>query len=145
MDQSIITRFWGKVEKTEGCWLWRASIKPNGYGQFAVRHGEIILAHRFAYLVTKGEIPEDLYVCHTCDIRHCVNPEHLWLGTIADNNADMRQKGRRRGDGKTHPDTPELRARLLAGESPRLLALEYNRSLISLYQIRKRRGRTIRG
>jgi len=98
MQSAILTRFWSKVEKTDGCWIWKASIQNNGYGQFSVRHGKIVLAHRFAYESAHGPIPTDQpwCVCHTCDNKICVNPQHLWLGTSADNTTDKMRKGRGR-------------------------------------------------
>lgn len=86
-------RFWNKVDKSGDCWEWTASKLPKGYGQFwygGQRYG----AHRFAYLLKVGHIPEGMCVCHTCDNTSCVNPDHLWLGTVADNLRDMRDKGR---------------------------------------------------
>lgn len=79
-------RFWEKVEKTDTCWLWTASINPGtGYGQFARRHGEGIDAHRFSYELANGPIPAGHDVHHTCHVRHCVNPAHLEAVTRAEN------------------------------------------------------------
>jgi hypothetical protein len=79
-----------------GCWTWKGYKRPGGYGEayFGVRpNRERILAHRLAYEVTKGD-PGALLVCHTCDEPSCVNPEHLFLGTIQDNMDDRNRKGR---------------------------------------------------
>lgn len=88
-------RFLGKVKKTEnGCWEWMAYKERRGYGKFVAK-GET-LAHRFSYLIHKGEIPKEMLVCHSCDNPSCVNPEHLWLGTAMDNTKDCISKGRDR-------------------------------------------------
>lgn len=86
-------RFWRKVEKGPGCWLWKASLR-NRYGQFGVKPGYIEFAHRFSYELKYGAVPKGLFVCHSCDNKICVNPKHLFLGTALDNNRDCWNKGR---------------------------------------------------
>ena len=71
-----MTRFWLKVEKTEGCWLWTAYRRPDGYGQFRVG-SRMVKAHRFAYELLVGPIPDGRETDHLCRVRHCVNPAHL--------------------------------------------------------------------
>lgn len=88
-------RFWSKVEKAEGCWLWTAYRDDDGYGSIRVgRKAE--LAHRVAWWLTNGPIPPGLHVLHRCDRPECVNPDHLFLGTQLDNVVDMYRKGRAR-------------------------------------------------
>lgn len=94
-DPRLPDRFWAKVYPCPitGCWLWGAGPFPNGYGCFKWQRVSR-RAHRHLYLTLFGPIPEGLLVCHTCDVPLCVNPDHLFLGTVQDNADDMIRKGR---------------------------------------------------
>ncbi len=96
-------RFLAKVcpEPNGGCWLWRGQLNQSGYGILWLA-GRARLAHRVAWLFFHGEIPLGLLVCHKCDVRACVNPEHLFLGTHTDNARDREEKGRSMLGEKVH-------------------------------------------
>ena len=85
-----------------GCWLWQGFIQPfTKYAHMSYR-GEQWSIHRLAYRLTRGEIPNDMNVLHSCDVRHCCNPEHLRLGTISDNKQDELARGRNYEKNRTH-------------------------------------------
>lgn len=103
-------RFWRYVNKTEFCWLWTGAINgSNSYG-YLWDGTRGLRAHRYSYEIHKGEIPEGMLVCHTCDTPLCVNPAHLFLGTVKTNAEDMVAKGRQcRGDNQWQRKYPERR------------------------------------
>src|SRR5229473_5578698 len=99
-------RFWAKVKQTPDCWYWIAAKAGKGYGELFVsternrqRH---IIAHRLAWTLMRGPIPKGLWVLHRCDHPDCVRPDHLYLGTHADNMRDMSM--RRRQVFQLHPE-----------------------------------------
>ena len=126
-----VERFWSHVKKGAGCWEWQAAVfkERMGYGAFMF-NGKTVRANRFAWFATHGAWP-DGFVLHSCDNPKCVKPEHLFLGTAADNVADMRAKGRARnakgeGHGKaklTESLVREVRRRCRSGETHNSVAL----------------------
>lgn len=89
----LLARFWAKVEKSDGCWLWRGARTGKGYGNVK-RNGRWYGAHKYAYELEHGPVPDGMELCHHCDTPACVRPSHLFVGTHIDNVRDMMAKGR---------------------------------------------------
>lgn len=143
-----VERFWDFVDKLAParrgdlgpCWMWCGTRKSNGYGMFGADWRRPCHAHRYSWALANGQAPpSDMMVCHRCDNRACVNPEHLFLGTAADNVADMYAKGRARKaprPGESNPratltdaQVAEVRQRYAAGGvTQQELADEYETS-----------------
>lgn len=144
----MLDRFMEKVspEPNSGCWLWTGCVNPDGYGQIMVNR-VVTKAHRLSYQMFRGEIGSGLDVCHKCDVPGCVNPDHLFLGTPADNAADKVRKGRQQrlsfpGEKNgcarlTEDDVKAIRASNLKGIE---IAKIYNIAKGAISQIRNRKA-----
>lgn len=149
-------RFWDKVKKTRSCWVWQGSKHGYGYGLIRV-DTKMLLTHRVCWQISRGAIPHGLQVLHRCDNPPCVRPEHLFLGTQAENVEDMVRKGRvalgerRRPEriprGENHVRSKlttakvrQIRKRYATGETQDELAREFGvaQSLISVIVHRKK-------
>lgn len=131
---------------TTDCWEWQSTRLPNGYGTLTFK-GKSYYAHRVAWEITNGAIADGVFVCHHCDNRACCNPAHLFLGTPAENSADMAVKGRAdRPNGESNPhsrlrddDVRAIRNLAAAGLSNREIARQYQLSDSHVWGIVKRK------
>ena len=153
-EVALIARFEDRFmpEPVSGCWLWMGAPcgrkKNQQYGLFRI-HGIQLRAHRVAWMLYRGPIPDGLEVLHHCDVQACVNPAHLFLGTNLDNVADRVKKGRSGNEprpGEKHPlarlcdsDVRQIRVRFSRGETGRALAKEFHIAPASLSLIVNRK------
>jgi hypothetical protein len=144
--KSEAERFWCKVDRRgpDECWEWQAARSEHGYGAFGLTgfgSGKVP-AHRWSYAETVGPIPDGMHVCHRCDNPPCVNPQHLFVGTLADNMRDMVEKGRSL-KGERHNLAQLTEAQVLAirqawadgGETQTQIAERFNTNKANVSQI----------
>lgn len=134
------------VKNADGCWLWQGSVTAYGHGQIGVRKPKkrLVMTHRLTFEHFCGPIPEGLCVCHLCDVPNCINPDHLFLGTKAENSADMVTKGRARsGLGLPHTRIPDEDVTIIRSSpfTDSHLALRYGVTPNHIYSIRNGRRR----
>lgn len=146
----LLDKFWEHVDKRsdDECWLWTGRKNRQGYGILS-EYGRNIRAHRLSYEIHNGPLLDGMAVCHQCDTPACVNPHHLWLGTLQDNNADRAAKGRTisgRTYGEDHAlakltaaQVVEIRRRCDAGEMLQTIADDYGISDSNVLAIKQRK------
>jgi len=149
----FFVRFYQRIHKTKNCWWWTGVKNHHNYGVME-RDGKIIRVHRFMWWLMNGQIPTGLNICHTCDNPSCVRPDHLFIGTQADNNTDRDRKGRARyisqagemnGQAKLADfEVDEVRVRLQQGNLQKDIALTYGvcQQTISNIKLGARRAKT---
>ena len=139
MNVDTIERFWAKVDKSGDCWLWtagRAGGNSGEYGSFRINNPRRkVYAHRFSYELSHGPIPDGMLVLHDCDTPLCINPDHLRVGTTADNIQDKVKRGRASKPNAVlvPDDVRSIRKRLQEGEKHKDIASDYpvNREAIT--------------
>ncbi len=133
-----LTQFWSEVDRSDDCWLWMGRTHTNGgYGLMSLGDGDY-RTNRLSFAIANGD-PGQQYVCHTCDTPACVNPEHLWTGTMQENMDDKIGKGRQ-SKGESHGMSKltekQIKKILISKESHQILADRYGISLPSISGIK---------
>ena len=145
--KNIYSRFLAKIKvnkfNDDCCWFWIGASKGNGYGSFVYK-GKAEQAHRVSYkLFIQNVIPNNCDICHTCDNRMCVNPDHLFVGTRKDNMVDMKSKGRGSGGSRKHlleSQIQEIKQRLISGHSIRQIALSMDINYHTILSIKNNKS-----
>jgi len=138
--ESLEKRFWGKVDKSSFCWLWTANKSKAGYGKVKTG-GKTVSAHRMSWLLSNGPIPKNRWVLHHCDVRACVNPNHLYLGTAKQNTKDSCDRGHMYRGEKHHNakltsfEALQIRS-IPSWVSPKVIGKVFNISKTQAYDIR---------
>lgn len=151
LSERFRKRFWAKVRKGEACWEWTGGKTYDGYGRICLVGDRVrrnLLAHRASWIIAHGPIPSGLQVCHRCDVRTCVNPEHLYLGTNWENAMDCigkgrakRARGERSGRAKLNADQVRaIRSGRKRGRALLDLAEEYGVNEKTIYDICRRKN-----
>jgi DNA-binding CsgD family transcriptional regulator len=139
----LAERFWSRVHKNRGCWIWSGSRNRRGYGTINYDGNRPALTHRVAWELTNGPIPEGMHVLHRCDNPACVRIDHLFLGTDLDNVRDMDRKGRRvNANQRLSPEQVDEIRQMLGVASQRSIAEKFgvDQSTISRLVTRLRRA-----
>lgn len=126
-------RFWKHCDKNGGCWIWKRGLSSDGYGKFSFKRNQKTItcrAHRLSFFFTYKRIDSNLLICHICDNKVCVNPNHLFEGTVKDNALDAKAKGKlfsSKGEqlsNLTETQVLNIRQRIANGESQMELSRE---------------------
>jgi hypothetical protein len=136
-----IERFWLRVEKTESCWNWLGSTEKDGYGRLDIKYKHY-RAHVFSWTLHNGPVPDGLFICHKCNNRRCVNPDHLYAGTPKENAIDTMRSGNcavGEGNGNSQLNETSVKA-ILNDERPYgKIAKDYGTTETTIYNIKNRK------